>query len=77
MNAALADEQWADANEIQWTVLVLLDHTHNCGNIVWIFMPLSEQSFFAVYDVQLIECLDETASIGPPNCCSVVQVFGV
>ena len=31
LNATLANEQWTDADEIQRTVSVLLDHTHNHG----------------------------------------------
>ena len=31
LNAALANEHWTDADEIQRTILVFLDHTHNHG----------------------------------------------
>jgi hypothetical protein len=31
LNVALAEENWSDAGEIQRTILMLLDHTHNQG----------------------------------------------
>ena len=31
LNVALAEENWSDADEIQRTILMLLDHTHNQG----------------------------------------------